>query len=87
MADVQSVLSNSFLRHRTDVLVAVGVIGLAAAYAPEGGSSTWAVINGLLFALLALAGVGLVGHRVLRWVRVGGTRTCSHIRRSRTTSK
>ncbi|TVR03410.1 MAG: flagellar biosynthesis protein FlhA [Spirochaetaceae bacterium] len=28
MADVQSVLSNSFLRHRTDVLVAVGVVAV-----------------------------------------------------------
>lgn len=46
------------------VLVAVGTIGLAVLYAPLGGS-TVAVINGLLFTLLAMAGVGLVAAPVL----------------------
>lgn len=46
------------------VLVAVGTIGLAVLYAPLGGG-TVAVINGLLFTLLALAGVGLVAAPVL----------------------
>jgi signal transduction histidine kinase len=41
-------------------LIAFGAIGLAAVYAPVGGGSIAAVINGLLFALLALAGVALV---------------------------
>jgi signal transduction histidine kinase len=55
------------------VLIAVGTVGLAAAYAPVGGASLAAVINGLLFALLALAGVGLVAAPVL-WRMFGALR-------------
>jgi signal transduction histidine kinase/phage shock protein PspC (stress-responsive transcriptional regulator) len=55
------------------VLVAVGVIGLAAAYAPLGGSSVSSVINGLVFTMLALAGVGLVVAPVL-WRTFGALR-------------
>lgn len=55
------------------VLIAVGTLGLAAAYAPVGGTSVAAVINGLLFALLALAGVGLVAAPVL-WRMFGALR-------------
>jgi signal transduction histidine kinase len=55
------------------VLIAVGTIGLAALYAPVGGASLAAVINGLLFALLALTGVGLVAAPVL-WRMFGALR-------------
>jgi signal transduction histidine kinase len=55
------------------VLIAVGTIGLAAFYAPVGGASLAAVINGLLFALLALTGVGLVAAPVL-WRMFGALR-------------
>ena len=54
-------------------LVAVGVIGLAVVYSPVGGSSLWAVIYGLIFALLALAGVSLVAAPVL-WRIFGALR-------------
>jgi signal transduction histidine kinase len=55
------------------VLIAIGTIGLAALYAPVGGASLAAVINGLLFALLALTGVGLVAAPVL-WRMFGALR-------------
>jgi signal transduction histidine kinase/phage shock protein PspC (stress-responsive transcriptional regulator) len=55
------------------VLIAVGTVGLAAVYAPVGGATVAAVINGLLFALLALAGVGLVAAPVL-WRIFGALR-------------
>lgn len=54
-------------------LIAVGTIGLAAVYAPVGGANVGSVINGLLFALLALAGVGLVAAPVL-WRIFGALR-------------
>jgi signal transduction histidine kinase len=47
------------------VLIAAGTVGLAAAYTPVGGASIAAVANGLLFALLALAGVGVVAAPML----------------------
>lgn len=55
------------------VLIVVGTVGLAAVYAPVGGATVAAVINGLLFALLALAGVGLVAAPVL-WRIFGADR-------------
>lgn len=55
------------------VLIAVGTIGLAALFAPVGGASLAAVINGLLFALVALTGVGLVAAPVL-WRMFGALR-------------
>jgi signal transduction histidine kinase/phage shock protein PspC (stress-responsive transcriptional regulator) len=55
------------------MLIAVGTIGLAAVYAPVGGATVAAVVNGLLFALLALAGVGLVAAPVL-WRIFGALR-------------
>jgi signal transduction histidine kinase len=55
------------------VLIVVGTLGLAAVYAPVGGATVAAVINGLLFALLALAGVGLVAAPVL-WRVFGALR-------------
>jgi signal transduction histidine kinase len=55
------------------VLIVVGTIGLAAVYAPVGGATVAAVVNGLLFALLALAGVGLVAAPVL-WRIFGALR-------------
>jgi signal transduction histidine kinase len=55
------------------VLIAVGTIGLAALYAPVGGASLAAVVNGLLFALLALTGVGLVAAPAL-WRMFGALR-------------
>ncbi|HEY8472534.1 MAG TPA: PspC domain-containing protein [Natronosporangium sp.] len=55
------------------VLITGGTIGLAALYAPVGGASLAAVINGLLFALLALTGVGLVAAPVL-WRMFGALR-------------
>lgn len=54
-------------------LVAVGVIGLAVAYSPVSGFSLLAVVNGLIFALLALAGVGLVAAPML-WRVFGALR-------------
>ncbi len=53
-------------------LVAVGVIGLAVVYSPVG-SSLWAVVYGLVFAVLALAGVSLVAAPVL-WRIFGALR-------------
>lgn len=50
--------------------IVAGAVGLAALYAPVGGSRVMAVVNGLLFALLALAGVGLVAAPML-WRMVG----------------
>lgn len=55
------------------VLIAVGTVGLAAVYAPVGGSSVAAVVNGLLFALLALAGVVVVSAPLL-WRMFGALR-------------
>lgn len=54
-------------------LVAIGVIGLAVVYSPVGQSSLWAVAYGLIFALLALAGVSLVAAPVL-WRIFGALR-------------
>ncbi|WP_318783702.1 PspC domain-containing protein [Plantactinospora soyae] len=45
------------------VLVAVGLIGVVAVYRPQGNFD--AVINGVIFALVALAGVGVVAAPVL----------------------
>lgn len=55
------------------LLIGIGTVGLAAFYAPVGGSRPVAVINGMLFALLALAGVGLVAAPVL-WRTFGALR-------------
>jgi signal transduction histidine kinase len=41
------------------VLVATGIIGVVAVYAPAGGNLT-SVVNGVIFALVGLAGVGVV---------------------------
>lgn len=46
-------------------LIAVGTVGLAAYYTPVGRGSVTAVLNGLLFAILALAGVALVAAPLL----------------------
>lgn len=54
-------------------LIAIGAVGLAAVYAPVGGGSISAVVNGLLFALLALAGVALVTAPLL-WRMFGALR-------------
>jgi signal transduction histidine kinase len=54
-------------------LIVFGTVGLAALFAPVGGASVAAVINGLLFALLALTGVGLVAAPVL-WRMFGALR-------------
>lgn len=45
------------------LLVAVGVIGVVAVYSPQGNSA--AVVNGVIFALVGLAGVGVVTAPVL----------------------
>ncbi|MFY1635982.1 PspC domain-containing protein [Solwaraspora sp. WMMB335] len=45
------------------LLVAVGVIGVVAVYSPRGNAA--AVINGVIFALVGLAGVGVVTAPVL----------------------
>jgi signal transduction histidine kinase len=45
------------------LLVAVGMIGVVAVYSPQGNSA--AVINGVIFALVGLAGVGVVAAPVL----------------------
>jgi signal transduction histidine kinase len=55
------------------VLIAIGAVGLAAVYAPVGGGGIAAIVNGLLFALLALAGVGLVTAPLL-WRMFGALR-------------
>lgn len=56
------------------VLIAAGTVGLAAVYAPIGrAGSVGAVVNGLLFALLALAGVGVVTAPVV-WRTFGALR-------------
>jgi signal transduction histidine kinase len=47
------------------VLVAVGLIGVVAVYSPVGGPDLSAVLNGVIFALVGLAGVGLVAAPVL----------------------
>jgi signal transduction histidine kinase/phage shock protein PspC (stress-responsive transcriptional regulator) len=48
------------------VLVAVGLIGVVAVYSPVGGGPDLsAVLNGVIFALIGLAGVGLVAAPVL----------------------
>jgi signal transduction histidine kinase len=47
------------------VLVAVGLIGVAAVYSPVGGPDLSAVLNGVIFALIGLAGVALVAAPVL----------------------
>lgn len=52
------------------VLIIVGTVGLAAAYTPVGGSSVTAVLNGLLFAVVALLGVALVAAPML-WRMIG----------------
>jgi signal transduction histidine kinase/phage shock protein PspC (stress-responsive transcriptional regulator) len=54
-------------------LIAIGTVGLAAVYAPVGGGSIAAVVNGLLFALLALVGVALVTAPLL-WRMFGALR-------------
>lgn len=54
-------------------LIVFGTVGLAAYYASVGGASPIVVINGLLFALLALTGVGLVAAPVL-WRMFGALR-------------
>jgi signal transduction histidine kinase len=55
------------------VLVAVGIIGVFAFYGPLGVDSFSAVINGILFALVGLAGVGIVAAPVL-WRTFGQLR-------------
>jgi signal transduction histidine kinase len=55
------------------VLVAIGIIGVVAFYGPLGMDSFSAVINGILFALVGLAGVGLVAAPVL-WRTFGQLR-------------
>jgi signal transduction histidine kinase len=55
------------------VLIAVGTVGLAAVYSPVGGGSLAAVLNGLLFAIVALAGVALVAAPAL-WRVFGALR-------------
>jgi signal transduction histidine kinase len=47
------------------VLVAVGMIGVVAVYAPVGGPDLSAVLNGVIFALVGLGGVALVAAPVL----------------------
>lgn len=55
------------------LLIVAGTVGLAAVYAPVGGSRVTGVLNGLVFALVALIGVGLVAAPVL-WRMVGALR-------------
>ena len=45
------------------LLVAIGIIGVAAVYSPQGNFD--AVVNGVIFALVGLAGVGVVAAPVL----------------------
>jgi signal transduction histidine kinase/phage shock protein PspC (stress-responsive transcriptional regulator) len=47
------------------VLVAVGMIGVVAVYSPVGGPDLSAVLNGVVFALIGLGGVGLVAAPVV----------------------
>lgn len=47
------------------ILVAVGMIGVVAVYAPGGGPGLSALLNGVLFAVVGLAGVALVGAPML----------------------
>jgi signal transduction histidine kinase/phage shock protein PspC (stress-responsive transcriptional regulator) len=47
------------------VLVSVGIIGVIAVYGPVKGERFSSVLNGLIFALVALAGVGLVAAPVM----------------------
>jgi signal transduction histidine kinase len=54
-------------------LIVVGAVGLAVALVPVAGASVASVINGLLFALLAVAGVGLVAAPLL-WRMFGALR-------------
>jgi signal transduction histidine kinase/phage shock protein PspC (stress-responsive transcriptional regulator) len=54
-------------------LIVFGTIGLAAVYAPVGVGGVAAVLNGMLFALLALTGLGLVAAPVL-WRMFGAFR-------------
>jgi signal transduction histidine kinase len=54
-------------------LIVVGAVGLAVALVPVAGASVASVINGLLFALLAVAGVGLVAAPLL-WRVFGALR-------------
>jgi signal transduction histidine kinase len=54
------------------VLVSVGIIGVVAVYIPS--ESLDAVVNGVVFALVALAGVGVVAGPVL-WRTFGQLRT------------
>lgn len=56
------------------MLVAIGVIGLAAVYSPVRGSGVSALVDALLFTMLALAGVSLVAAPVL-WRMFGALRT------------
>lgn len=55
------------------VLVAVGIIGVAVVYSPLADSGFSALINGVLFALIGLAGVSLVAAPVL-WRTYGQLR-------------
>jgi signal transduction histidine kinase len=55
------------------ILVAIGIIGVVAFYGPLGADSFAAVVNGILFALVGLAGVGLVAAPVL-WRTFGQLR-------------
>jgi phage shock protein PspC (stress-responsive transcriptional regulator) len=54
-------------------LIVFGTIGLAAVYAPVGVGGVAAVLNGMLFAMLALTGLGLVTAPVL-WRMFGAFR-------------
>lgn len=56
------------------LLIMVGVIGLAAVYAPVGGAGVAAIIYGVIFALLAFAGVVLVAAPLL-WRMFGALRS------------
>ncbi|HYN97510.1 MAG TPA: PspC domain-containing protein [Pilimelia sp.] len=47
------------------VLVAVGAIGVAAVYSPVGGTQFADVVNGVVFALIGVLGVGFVAAPVL----------------------
>ena len=47
------------------VLVAVGMIGVVAVYAPVGEPNMTAILNGVIFALVGIAGVGVAAAPVL----------------------
>jgi signal transduction histidine kinase len=47
------------------ILVAVGVIGVVAVYAPVGETDMSAILNGMIFALVGIAGVGVAAAPVL----------------------